>query len=313
MSNPRNVWLAGALTLAMAAPSFAQVTRERTTVRSGASKTTTTSVVKLSNVMKSKVLIQSDEPGGQIVDVVINDGGCVDYYVASYEDEYYVIPYSAITWRDNSVFVDITPAQFKKIEFFSSNNWPDLTATSFQRQVFSTFGVSSLRSEGQRSTFKPDTSDRRDDRQDRRDDARDDTRDRSQDRRDDRQDRRDDARDQARDRQDNRQDRREDTKDQAKDQARDRQDNREDRRDDAKESAQDRRDDRDSTKPDAKPDPKKPGDSKPQSGATDPAKKPATPDKKPGTVPKREGADKPGDKKPAPLPNPPKPGEKDPK
>ena len=69
-------------------------------------------VIRLSTVMKSKVLIQEDQSAGQIVDVVLNDGGCIDYVVASYEDEYYAIPYSTVTVRhsDRIVFVDITPA-----------------------------------------------------------------------------------------------------------------------------------------------------------------------------------------------------------
>jgi hypothetical protein len=307
MTNPRHLWLASAVALAVAVPAFAQDTvRQRTTVRSGSTSTSTTEVVKLSKVMKSKVLIQKDEPAGQIVDIVISDDGCVNYYVASYEDEYYVIPYSAITWRDSVVFVDITPAQFKKIEFFSSNNWPDLTSTTFQKTVFSTFGVTSFRGEGRRSTFKPDASDRRDDREDAREDRRGDAKDRAK-------DRRDDAKDQAKDRKDA-----DDRRDDAKGDARDRRDDR-----DAKPGDKDAPRDRAPAKPDAKdkdakdkaPDAKGKDDKeqpKPRPGVIDPPKKPTTPEKSPGTVPKRDDSDKPADKKPS-LPNPPKPSDKEPK
>jgi hypothetical protein len=126
-------------------------------------------VVRLSTVMKSKVLIQEDKAAGQVVDVVMNDGGCVDYFVASYENEYYAIPYSAVTVRhsDRIVFVDITPAQFRKVTFFGTDQWPDFYSTTYQKEVFSVFGVNSVREDGRRDALKPNL-DRRNDAQDRR-------------------------------------------------------------------------------------------------------------------------------------------------
>jgi hypothetical protein len=130
-------------------------------------------VHRLSTVMKSKVVIQQDQPVGQIVDFVLNDGGCIDYVVASYEDQYYAIPYSAVVLRhtDRVVFVDISPAQFRKVTFFAANQWPDFTSTNYQQNVISVFGVSSIRNDGPNTTLKPNL-DRRDDRRDPREDRR---------------------------------------------------------------------------------------------------------------------------------------------
>jgi hypothetical protein len=119
----------------------------------GASVKTT----RLSAIMKSKILIQDDQSAGTVTDVVLSDSGCVDYVVASYEDQYYVIPYSAVNYRaaDQVVFVDIAPAQFRRVQFFTGNNWPDFYASNYQQTVFSVFGVNNVRRDGPRSTLKP--------------------------------------------------------------------------------------------------------------------------------------------------------------
>jgi hypothetical protein len=126
-------------------------------------------VQKLSVLMKSKILIQDDKPGGQIVDIVLSEGGCVDYVVATYEDQYYVVPYSAVNVRyaDQVVFVDIAPAQFQKVQFFSSGNWPDFYAADYRQQVFATFNVNKIRIDNDRNPTPRDRD--RDDRD--RDDA----------------------------------------------------------------------------------------------------------------------------------------------
>lgn len=151
------IGLAAVLT---ASGAFAQ---EETTVRTKTT-TTTTGGQRFSVLLKSKVLIRDDQPAGQIVDVVFNEGGCVDYLVASYEDQYYVVPYSAtqVRYADQIVFVDIAPTQFRKVQFFRGNNWPNFYANDFRTNVFTTFNVNTFRNEGNRTTFKPNADDRDD-------------------------------------------------------------------------------------------------------------------------------------------------------
>lgn len=218
-------------------------------------------IQKISALMKSKVLIQEDAERGKIVDVVISDGGCVDYVVASYEDEYYVVPYSAVELRpaNSVVYVDISPAQFREVHFFSGNSWPDLYASDFRQQVFTTFNVSNFRSNS--TTVNSNTninSSRNDtdvnvrnrntnvntqnrDRDDNRGNA--DTRRNANDNARDRNDRGENARDRAdnaRDRTDNRRD--------AADDRRDTRDNRRDATDNARDRADNARDRADSTR-----------------------------------------------------------------
>jgi hypothetical protein len=151
--------LAGAMLLGLSVPVDAQVkvNVDRPAVRPAA---TAAKTIKLSTMLKSKVLIQQNESAGQIVDVMLSDGGCVEYFVASHDDQYYVIPYSAGVWRekDSVIFVDIAPAQFRKVQFFTNDQWPDLTAVAYRNSVFATFGVQGARNDGPRSTFKRDAS-----------------------------------------------------------------------------------------------------------------------------------------------------------
>lgn len=98
---------------------------------------------KLSVVMKSKILIQQDQPAGRVVDVVLSDGGCVEYLVAEHETKYYVLPYQAadVRYVDQVVFVDIAPAQFRQVQFFSQDRWPNVYSTEFRQQVNTVFNV----------------------------------------------------------------------------------------------------------------------------------------------------------------------------
>ncbi len=143
--------------------------------------------LRLSQLMKYKILIQDDQPAGQVVDVILSNGGCVDYIVASYEDQYYTIPYqaAAVRYDDSLVFVDIAPATFREVQFFSNDNWPDFYVPTYRQQVFSTFGLRADQvNRNGRSTFRQNL-----DNDDADDAAR---RERRQENREDRQQRRDD-------------------------------------------------------------------------------------------------------------------------
>jgi hypothetical protein len=100
-------------------------------------------VRRLSNILKTKVIIQEDKPAGEIVDVVYNEGGCIDYYVASYDNRQYVVPFDGVQYRaaDRVVFIDIAPAQFERVHFFAPNQWPDVYAPTFREQVYTSFNI----------------------------------------------------------------------------------------------------------------------------------------------------------------------------
>jgi len=109
---------------------------------------------RVSNILKSKVIIQEDRPAGEIIDVVYNEGGCIDYYVASYDNRQYVVPFDGVQYRaaDRVVFIDIAPAQFERVQFFAADQWPDVYAPTFRDQVYASFN---LRAGGRnRTTFR---------------------------------------------------------------------------------------------------------------------------------------------------------------
>jgi hypothetical protein len=140
--------------------------------------------IRLTQATDYKVMIQDDEPAGQVVDFIVSDGGCIDYIVATHEDQYYLIPYAAADFRydDSVVFVDIAPSRFSDVQFFAKDDWPDYYVQSYRQNVFATFGVDARRG---RTTFRQnfdDDDDFRDRRRDRRDFDRDRDRDFDRDR-----------------------------------------------------------------------------------------------------------------------------------
>lgn len=113
--------------------------------------------VRLSTVMNAKVLIQDDQAAGQVIDIVMSPSGCIDYLVASHDEQYYVIPYSAVAFRgrNRAIFVDITPTQFRGVSFFTGTEWPDFYATNYQKNVLKIFGVNSIRNDRPQTLLKP--------------------------------------------------------------------------------------------------------------------------------------------------------------
>lgn len=177
MVGPSRFALSACVVAALASVSWGQDSSLKPIAANGS-----VSFVKLSAVMNSKVLIQEEQAAGQVVDVVMNESGCIDYLVASYEEKYYAVPYSAVTFRgpDRVIFIDIAPTQFRRVTFFTGNQWPDFYATTYRQNVFNIFGVTSFRNDGPRRSLKPDLDRGRD--RDR--DDRDRDRDRDGDRRD---------------------------------------------------------------------------------------------------------------------------------
>lgn len=133
----RHVSAVGLLVLSFAVSASAQTVRKVDAAGGGRQ------VQKLSVIMKSKVLIQEDQPAGQIVDVVLSDGGCVEYLVAQHDSKYYVLPYQAaeVRYADQVVFVDVAPTQFRQVQFFTQDRWPDVYATEYRQQVNTFFNV----------------------------------------------------------------------------------------------------------------------------------------------------------------------------
>jgi sporulation protein YlmC with PRC-barrel domain len=173
--------------LAGVLPALAQerIREERTTTSGG-------EVRKVSVLMGSNVAIRDGDSLGEVVDLVINDNGCIDFLIVRYEDDYMVVPWTVTTFnvQRRSVVVNsgITRAQLRDVTF-TKNRWPNFYSGAFSRNLRTVWGERALRRDHQggpgdgRRDVRPEDrrdvrpGDRRDVRpEDRREERRDDRR-----------------------------------------------------------------------------------------------------------------------------------------
>lgn len=144
----------------------------------------TTQVRRVSVVIGTEVRLQQ-ESIGKVTDIVLNDGGCVEYMVVQYADGYVVVPWSAATvdYRAKTVVirdVKVTRDRLRELTF-TQDRWPDFAASDYSRRVQSVWGTAGRSGPGDLGVnpgAKPmpnnrDNLDRRDDRRDDRQDNRD--------------------------------------------------------------------------------------------------------------------------------------------
>jgi sporulation protein YlmC with PRC-barrel domain len=170
------------LALLGALPAYGQEQRETTTVRE-----TRTEVRKVSTLMGAKVTLERGESSfGKVTDIVINESGCVDYLIVSYEDELVAVPWGAVTYnvgeRVVTLNVAVTRDKLRGL-FFRAGSWPNFREERWMRNMRSVWGERAFRHE--QRTGGGDRRDLRDDRRDLRDQRRD-LRDERRDRRDER-------------------------------------------------------------------------------------------------------------------------------
>jgi hypothetical protein len=179
----------GSICVALAGilPALAQerIREERTTTSGG-------EIRKVSVLMGSKVMIRDGGGLGEVVDMVINDTGCIDFLIVRYEDDYVPVPWTVTTFnaqrRSVVVNADITRAKLRDITF-TRNRWPNFYGDTFNRNLRTVWGERALRrdhrgapGDGRRDVRPEDRrdvrpGDRRDVRpEDRRDERRDDRR-----------------------------------------------------------------------------------------------------------------------------------------
>jgi len=138
VSRPRILaLLVGGLTLAAATGQEAprEIRAERSSSR--------TVVHKISAVMEASVALRDQDRVGKVVDVVLSDGGCVEYLVVSGENHYVLVPWSVtkVDFAERVVRVDITREKWREVPTFSRARWPNLSDASFTAKVRTAFGV----------------------------------------------------------------------------------------------------------------------------------------------------------------------------
>ena len=156
----RRAFVAGGfLLLAGVLPALAQ---ER--IREERPATTDGEIRKASVLMGSKVVVRDGASLGEVVDLVINDSGCIDFLIVRYEEDYMVVPWSVTSFnvQRRSVVVNsnITRAKLRDVTF-TRNRWPNFYGGAFSRNLQSVWGERALRRDYRGGPGTPGT-DRRD-------------------------------------------------------------------------------------------------------------------------------------------------------
>jgi hypothetical protein len=92
--------------------------------------------------MEANVVLSDQSKIGKVVDVVLDDGGCVDYLVVSYEDRYVMVPWGVATvnFEERAVYIDVTRDKWRGIPTFTRDRWPSFSDASFTDKMRGVYG-----------------------------------------------------------------------------------------------------------------------------------------------------------------------------
>jgi hypothetical protein len=98
---------------------------------------------RLSELLKSEVILSSGSPAGEVTDLIIGPTGQVDYVVASTADGLYAIPFDAAVLdpAQHRIRVPLTAAEFRSMLFFTVRTWPDFDDRDYRLRLAKTFGL----------------------------------------------------------------------------------------------------------------------------------------------------------------------------
>ena len=114
--------------------------------QAGASRSST-DILRSSVMIGSAVNFQGGSALGKVTDFVINDGGCVQYVVVSYQSRFVPVPWAATTYNsaDRTLMLAIDQAQLGQIPTFGQ--YSELSNAQFGQKVNAFFNVDSRTSE----------------------------------------------------------------------------------------------------------------------------------------------------------------------
>jgi hypothetical protein len=116
--------------------------RERpATVEDGATRRAT-------EIIGSRVTVRGGDALGKVVDLVIDDGGMVDYLIVRYHDDFLAVPWGVVTYSsgDRVWVVDRRIDRDRLRDFtFREGRWPDFRSERWRRSVRTVWGERALR------------------------------------------------------------------------------------------------------------------------------------------------------------------------
>jgi PRC-barrel domain protein len=106
-----------------------------------------TDILRSSVMIGSSVNFQGGSALGKVTDFVINDGGCVQYVVVSYQNRFVPVPWMATMYNsaDRSLMLGIDQAQLGQLPTFGQ--YSELSNAQFGQKVNTFFKVNSRTSE----------------------------------------------------------------------------------------------------------------------------------------------------------------------
>jgi len=115
-----------------------------------------TDILRSSVMIGSTVNFQGGSSLGKVTDFVINDGGCVQYVVVSYQNRFVPVPWMATTYNsaDRTLMLAIDQAQLGQIPTFAQ--YSELSNAQFGQKVNTFFKVDSRASEQRANKPVPD-------------------------------------------------------------------------------------------------------------------------------------------------------------
>jgi len=130
-------WLVYGLAISGVSLASGQEVREQVGVQQRVQTTSTTQVRRVSSVLQANVRVEGGDQIGRVEDVVINDSGCVEFVVISYEDKYLVVPWTitTVSYEQKVVTLDITRDRLAQAPTFTRNNWSYLSNPQWVRRV----------------------------------------------------------------------------------------------------------------------------------------------------------------------------------
>ncbi len=146
---PRTLFGAALCTLVLAAgTSFGQGTRQTTTTTE--TRTTTSGGVevhRITHVIGDTVVLQDRTQVGKIEDIVLGEGGCIDYVVVSYHDKVVFVPWTAarVDFSQRVVNLNVTREKFEQVPSFAADRWPNFSDRQFSQRIDTVFGVTGNR------------------------------------------------------------------------------------------------------------------------------------------------------------------------
>jgi hypothetical protein len=113
---------------------------------SGAPRSST-GILRSSAIIGSTANFQGGKALGKVSDVVLNDGGCVEYVVVAYQDRFVPVPWMAMTYNsgNRTFLLRIDQAQLGQIPTFAE--FTELSNTQFSQKVSTFYKVDSRTSE----------------------------------------------------------------------------------------------------------------------------------------------------------------------